>query len=650
MLTKEIFLKRFISISIIFSLYLVHVINDFFLDQSLYGDKIFNIPNNLWYIIFILILFTFFLYLFTKAYEDLIASGEKYFKLSGFWMIFILSFFYKYLVFKFQLYGNYTENIEEVYLGNEFGAYQLYNYLAFILYKISPNHNVYLFLINNILGSLSVSFFYLILKKINNMSLLNHMVITFTVMYMPLIALETILRMDIMYIFLFILSFYQIILLVKNPSNTNIIFFLLIMFFLSLSREQTLYFLPLYLFYILINNFEKKYIVSIFMILVVAVTSFVISDLNKKKYGITSQYRDLHLIVKISQYGYLNDVLSQNIEKKLNQDAKILFSDIKNAYDINIMPHKREASKNLSSPYYYLLRPDSESIRKKSQPSAADAQYEAFNNVQKLIINKISKISKDYGLIDLKKFDNEISSLIKTLEDKNEKAMMIFIKSYVINNYLTQNNKTLGHVLMCRVDDSDKYDTDCILSIFQSINNKNFFMARQDNWNYTKLALQFARQQNLDAPGYQQHPKIDMLPEIILAMPSLYITQSVLTLTSMTGRVPVQTGLGAASKFYENNIIPNVFLASPFQKFYSMPINYWYIFSFWSLFISIFFVKKVQKRNINLLVSLIPLYYGFFISFATYAEFMRLMIPVVPFIIYNFMFTIKYIQESFSRE
>ena len=54
---------------------------------------------------------------------------------------------------------------------------------------------------------------------------------------------------------------------------------------------------------------------------------------------------------------------------------------------------------------------------------------------------------------------------------------------------------------------------------------------------------------------------------------------------------------------------------------------------------SIFFVKKVQKRNMNLLVSLIPLYYGFFISFATYAEFMRLMIPVVPSIIYNFMFT-----------
>ena len=159
MLTKEIFLKRFISLSIIFSLYLVHAINDFFLDQSLYGDKIFNIPNNLWHIIFILILLTFFLYLFSKTYEGLISSGGKYFKLSDFWIIFILSFSYKYLVFKFQLYGNYTENIEEVYLGNEFGAYQLYNYLAFILYKISPNHNVYLFLINNILGSLSISFF-----------------------------------------------------------------------------------------------------------------------------------------------------------------------------------------------------------------------------------------------------------------------------------------------------------------------------------------------------------------------------------------------------------------------------------------------------------------------------------------------------------
>ena len=145
MLTKEIFLKRFISISIIFSLYLVHAINDFFLDQSLYGDKIFNIPNNLWHIIFILILLTFFLYMFSRTYEGLISFGDKYFKLSGFWIIFILSFSYKYLVFKFQLYGNYTENIEEVYLGNEFGAYQLYNYLAFILYKISPNHNIYLF-------------------------------------------------------------------------------------------------------------------------------------------------------------------------------------------------------------------------------------------------------------------------------------------------------------------------------------------------------------------------------------------------------------------------------------------------------------------------------------------------------------------------
>ena len=77
MLTKEIFLKRFISISIILSLYLVHVTNDFFLNQSRYGDKIFNIPNNLWYIIFILVLLTFFLYLFSKPFKGILYLGNK---------------------------------------------------------------------------------------------------------------------------------------------------------------------------------------------------------------------------------------------------------------------------------------------------------------------------------------------------------------------------------------------------------------------------------------------------------------------------------------------------------------------------------------------------------------------------------------------
>ena len=101
-------------------------------------------------------IFSFLLFQYSKIIEKIILFRNNYIKLSGFWIIFLISLFYKYCIFKFNFYGTYTETIENIFIKNEFNDYKLYNYIAYLFYKISPNHNTYLFLLNNILGSLSL--------------------------------------------------------------------------------------------------------------------------------------------------------------------------------------------------------------------------------------------------------------------------------------------------------------------------------------------------------------------------------------------------------------------------------------------------------------------------------------------------------------
>ena len=79
-------------------------------------------------------------------------------------------------------------------------------------------------------------------------------------------------------------------------------------------------------------------------------------------------------------------------------------------------------------------------------------------------------------------------------------------------------------------------------------------------------------------------------------------------------------------------------------------MNLWYLFSFWALILPIIFMSNIKERDANLFIAILPLYYGLFISFATYAEFMRLMIPVAPFILYNFFIVITFLAKYFLNK
>ena len=644
MQTKEIYLKRIFSTFIIFTLILVFIINEYFNTPERYGDDIFLIQGSILSVIVTIILINFLLFQYNKIIEKIISFKNTYIKLSGFWIIFILSILYKYLIFQFNIYGNYTDTIEGIFFNNEFNDYKLYNYIAYFFYNLSPNHNAYLFIFNNVLGSISLSFFYLILKNINKFTSLNHIVVILIMMYMPMIALETILRVDMLYIFLLITSIYTIILIVDYPTKINIMIFLSIMLLMTFTREQTFYFLPLYLIYILINNFDKKVFVSLSLIIIVTIPSLLIADSNQKNYGVSSKYRDFHLIVKMAQYGYLNENIIKGYENKLSTDAQGLLHEIKHVYETNILPHKRKSSVNSEAYSYYLFRPDQETIRQKSLITESNVDVDKIHN---LIINQLSLLLSKQNSIDLQTFDKKISSLKNNLTKQREKEMLMFIKSLIIHQYLTKTEKVLGNTMMCKINDTNQYKINCLIGIVKSIVNKKYIKNRSDNWYYTKTAFQFALMPNDNNIGYSQHNKIHKVQEIILAMPTLYLTQSTLTTTSITGRVPIPVNIGSSQDFYNNNIIPYIFIEKPFQKLYRTPINFWYIFAIWSLILSIFFMKNIKKRNAHIFMALVPLYYGYFLSFATYAEFMRLMIPIIPFVIYNFMCVIKFLCESY---
>ncbi len=645
MRTKEIYLKRIFSTLIILSIIIPFVINKYF--GSRYGDDIFLIQPNVVGVFFTIIVLCFLLIQYNKIINNIFSFKKKYIDISGFWLIFLISFLYKYFVFKFELYGDYTETIEDIFLGNGFNDYKLYNYIAYFIYKLTPNHNLYLFLLNNILGSLSLSFFYLILKIINKEQAINHLIIILLIMYVPLIALETMLRVDILYIFLLITSVYLIISISKNLKKSNLILFFLIMFLLTLTREQTLYFLPLYLIYILIGKFDKRYLIAVLLSLIVIIPSLMISNFNKNEYGVSSKYRDFHLIVKMSQYGYLNKAIMDSYQNELSDDAKILLSEINNAYERNIVPHKREPFVNQISSFRYLIRPDIETIRIKSFPTTTKANV---NKVRAVLISELKMILQKHKRISKKEFNQKISLLTNKFQRKYDKDMMVYIKSIMIYQYMTEHDNRLGNVHACSVGDN-VYETKCLIGIAKHIANKNYIKHRSENWFYTKTGLQFTLIPNSDQNGYfRHHDKIDKINEIILAVPALYVTQSLLTATSIIGHVPVPVSIGGSRNFYEGNIIPKIFIKKPFQKVYRTPMNLWYLFSFWALILPIIFMPNTKERDANLFIAILPLYYGLFISFATYAEFMRLMIPVAPFILYNFFIVITFLAKYFLNK
>ena len=108
---------------------------------------------------------------------------------------------------------------------------------------------------------------------------------------------------------------------------------------------------------------------------------------------------------------------------------------------------------------------------------------------------------------------------------------------------------------------------------------------------------------------YIQHPQIDTITEIALAMPTLYISQSALTLLGMSGYSPLKTGVGVSHQIYAEPIVP-IYISVHFQAVYSVLLNLWYLFTFLSILGSIILIKDLTLMRNNILIALIPLYYG----------------------------------------
>ena len=98
--------------------------------------------------------------------------------------------------------------LNDYYHGDKFDVYKLYTLLAIIASKISDNYSLLMSIFNIITGSLAISTFYLLLTTLNRSFFFNNLVTLIVLFYLPISAVDTLIRVDGLYLFLFILSIF----------------------------------------------------------------------------------------------------------------------------------------------------------------------------------------------------------------------------------------------------------------------------------------------------------------------------------------------------------------------------------------------------------------------------------------------------------
>jgi hypothetical protein len=215
---------------------------------------------------------------------------------------------------------------------------------------------------------------------------------------------------------------------------------------------------------------------------------------------------------------------------------------------------------------------------------------------------------------------------------------------------LVAENKVSSSIGSCQIGLNDRlsmeYKTSCVISILQGINNQ-WMLMRSDNSSYFKATIPYSWTFDEETKKYKQHPNIQSITEIILKIPMLYVTQSLLTMTTMSGYHPSPSGLIKKSGVYKSSVLPNIILIK-IQRYIGLIINFWYIFCVYVFFHSLL-NKNIHSRNLKIIISLIPIYYGLFTSFATFGEFYRLMLVVVPLILYNYLIVLNILYNSLKN-
>ncbi len=638
---KEIKQKNiFIFTSLLLaSIYLLFKINEIALSEVIYGGPIFYIGFGgvSFYQVFVPLISIFSLcYFYYKPSVNKTKDRPIIFAI----LFFALSILFKLTLFNFDLnLGDYSETIDKIFNKGWFNDYKTYNYLAFYLSQITEDYNYYLSVINIVLGSATIGIMYLILTEIGISFSSRNLIIIFILLYIPLSAIDTILRVDSLYNFLFTISIYLSLMCFKKENFRYILILNIIFLILCFTKEQTIYLLPLYIGLFLFSKINNKKILIISLLITTTVTSLSISYSNNKNYGIDSKYRDFHLVVKLMQYGYLNDGIKDRYFDQLSNNEKKLLNDINTVYKNNILPHKREGFKNHKFPLHYLIHPDEQNIFLKSYRTKYKGDIYL---VKQEITNKIKQLSSPDNKITMTQLESDFLE-DSTLQNKDDKNLSIFLKSIIVNQYIHQMDLCKPSPDTTNLSNDDEYSADCLIGLLDAM-DKNFMRSRSDNWFYSKSGLAIALNFDEEKKAYYQHGDIDLLKGILLKYPYLYLSQSLLTATGLVGITPY--GL-LPQKYYKNSILPEWLLRDS-EIFYKKIVNFWYVFSIFSIISVIMLYKNNAQRNKNIFISLIPIYYGIFISFATYAEFARIMIPAVPFIIFSFFNVTLFISERVS--
>ncbi|MDA7841938.1 hypothetical protein N9A38_04075 [Gammaproteobacteria bacterium] len=650
--------KYFFSLFILLVGLLPFYVNNYVNRDSVYGGKIFYtdvtaavISDYISFLSYALpILSTLYIVnYFAVKYVENFSKIKNYFCIEvnnkniliNFIIVFFISFLFKSILFNFNFeLGDAKYLLNDYYHGDKFDVYKLYTLLAIIASKISDNYSLLMSIFNIITGSLAISTFYLLLTTLNRSFFFNNLVTLIVLFYLPISAVDTLIRVDGLYLFLFILSIF---LTVKLTETENLKYFVSLSIVLLLSciaREQTIYMLPLYLIFILSSKINNKKIIVSFISLIVIITSTLLSNYNKDKYGISSLFKDRILIIAAMQYGYLQADIKKSYENRLSDNAKILLNDINDSYIKNILPSKREAFKDIYElpRAWSLIRPDNHNIYSKNYIGRMPSNKELVS-IKSIILKDLENLR--YSDLSMSSADFDVFMNKKLQEEREvfEERVLLDIQSIIVNDFY-YNSTSLGDLKLnlpeCNKSNNQEYSSSCLIKVISYI-NYSYLYERHDNWYYTKAALEIASKYDPKIKKYIQHKYLEYTSEIMLSHPMLYISQSILTGFSMTGYVPVPSGM--TSRFidiYSDTIFPDSFLYD-FQRLYYPVINFWYIHCFLLIIFALFFLESNKEKNISLFLSFIPFYYGAFLAFANYAEFARLMMPIIPLIIYNYL-------------
>lgn len=634
----SLLLSKFIifTILLISSILLIESINSISMHSDIYNGKIFlfDITSKGYIkILFVFISITFLLLYFNNKYRN-IHIFLNLNKINICYILFFISFIFKALLhdLSFNSPIAQTDIIERIFIDETYNYYKLYSYLVLFIYKASDNYEIYLGLINIALGSLIPVFIYLISYELKQNHLISLFISSLVILFMPLSAIESVYRIDLLYIFLFIFSIY-LTLITKDYKSYPFLLLIIVLILSCFAREQTLYLLPLYIFYFTFNNIKNKMIVISLLLSSIISVSLLISKYNEINYGSSSFFRDGHLVIKLIQYGYLSDHYSSKLKLSLDEDEINLFNEITDSYHTHVLPHKREVFRNPHvSQLWYLIRPDKENIFQKNHKSISGGN---LNLVRKEIIAEINKTSSLNNINS-----RDINEIIKNVNNRlsgDDRRILLDIESIIINDIL--NDKTHLSALKYNrtyCSNDTKTNQACLIYFIESIDD-NYLYQRSDLWFLKKAGLyDFALKYDPNSKRYTQPDNIHLTKNIILEIPMLYISQSLLTLTSMTGYLPIPVELGGFSKTLDESIVSKFFTID-FQRIYYLMINLWYLLCFLSLLYYLIFIKNKKENLSFLFISIIPLYYGLFLSVSTFNEFSRLMLPIAPLIFISFI-------------